>query len=68
MKALLSEAGVEYDVHDPDVKPLTKDELWKIMTLPDGRLRIPFTVFDDTVVLGYDPDKLQQLAARIKGA
>lgn len=60
MKEFLSRQGVAFAVHNPDEKPLTKDELWEIMTLPDGRLRAPLTVRGNTVVLGYDPIKLEQ--------
>lgn len=52
--------GVVYDVRNPDGKPLTKDEPWDRMALPDGRLRTPRTVVGENVVLGYDPVKLEQ--------
>jgi arsenate reductase-like glutaredoxin family protein len=40
---------------------VTPEELWKIMTLPDGRLRTPITLVGDQVVLGYDPQKLARV-------
>lgn len=61
VKEFLSQHGVAFDVHNPDEKPLTKDRLWELMALPDGRLRTPLTAVGDKVILGYDPVKLEQV-------
>lgn len=61
MKEFLSQNGVSFEEHDVDEKPLTKDELWDLMTLPDGRLRTPLTQVGDQVILGFDPMKLEQV-------
>ena len=54
--------GVDVTVHDLSKNPLSNEEILKLMTKAPGQMRGPVIVIDeDTVVLGYNKDKLEEL-------
>lgn len=61
VEEFLRQHDIPFEVRNPDENPLTPEELWKIMTFPDGRLRTPITVAGDQVILGFDPQKLARV-------
>ncbi len=55
--------GVDLTVHDLSKNPLSNEEILKLMTKGPGQMRGPVIVFDEnTVVLGYNKDRLEELA------
>ena len=54
--------GVNLTVHDLSKNPLSTEEILKLVTRGPGQMRGPVIVVeDDTVVLGYNRDKLEEL-------
>ncbi len=59
----LLKAGYNVTVHDLTKTPLSNEEILKLMTKAPGQMRGPVIVFEEnTVVLGYNKDKLEELA------
>lgn len=49
-------------MHDLSKNPLSTEEILKLVTRGPGQMRGPVIVVeDDTVVLGYNRDKLEEL-------
>jgi arsenate reductase-like glutaredoxin family protein len=59
--AHLQARGVAHAVRNVDEDPLSLEELWGLLTIPDRGLRTPYTVIGDELVLGYDIPKLERL-------
>ena len=66
MGEFLSRKGVRFSRRDVDREPLTAQELWALFNRKQGRLRAPFVALNDgeDVVLGYDPERLEEVFVR----
>jgi hypothetical protein len=61
----LAEHGVPAILVDVDAHPMTRDELWQLLEIPNANVRTPFTEIDGIVILGNDRRRLEEvLAAR----
>jgi arsenate reductase-like glutaredoxin family protein len=69
VEALLSQNGIDYQLHDLAHQPLGPDELWALLHDAQGRQVGPINRIGDgpahpqaglNVVLGYDPIRLQE--------
>lgn len=54
--------GLEIEVCDLSNEPMSKDEIFKLVTNKDGQMRGPIiTQGDEVIVFGYNRDKLEKL-------
>ncbi len=59
---MLSQRNVDLTIHDLSKKPLSTEEIMKLMTKGPGQMRGPVIVVDEEkVVLGYNRERLEEL-------
>jgi hypothetical protein len=59
----LAERGVPATLVDVDAQPMTRDELWDLLAIPNSNVRTPYTEIDGVVVLGNDRRRLAEVLA-----
>ena len=59
----LAEHGVPATLVDVDEHPMTREELWQLLEIPNANIRTPFTEIDGTVILGNDRWRLEEVLA-----
>jgi hypothetical protein len=59
----LAERGVPATLVDVDAQPMSREELWQILEIPNSNVRTPFTEVDGTVILGNDRRRLEEVLA-----
>ncbi len=54
--------GLEIEEYDLSKEPLSKEEILKLVTSKEGRMRGPIITQDDEVIVfGFNRDKLEKL-------
>jgi hypothetical protein len=48
---------------DVDEYPMTREELWQLLEIPNANIRTPFTEIDGMVILGNDRRRLEEVLA-----
>jgi len=59
----LAEHGVRARLIDVDKHPMTREELWQLLEIPNANIRTPFTEIDGMVILGNDRRRLEEVLA-----